>query len=182
MVTFTVSALTHTTMMASVLLRSRNEQEKRELPASGGMEGRRRKPSLKQRFSRAFNRRFESIEQGYGRVVRRFLEYRKSVAAGALALFIISLLLVPLIGTEFMPVSDNNQLQLEVELATGRSLDFTAGVIAQLEEIIDEEVPELRNMSIRAGRTGFGGGVEPAHVVTGSRQRVKQSHRERAGS
>lgn len=165
----TISALMLTPMMASLMLDFRSISE-----------GNEEKPSWRNRFSEAFNRQFTRIEEHYGRMIALFLSRKKTVVGISSTIFIASLLMVPLIGTEFMPASDNNQLQIDMELATGRNLEFTTRVIEQIEEIIFEEVPELRNMSIRAGGSGFEGGVDPVHVITGNLQMVSRTERNRS--
>ncbi len=164
-VTSTLSALMLTPMLASVLMNHKDDQKKRSRAV--------------QFFVSSFSKGFGALENAYGRAVRWSIRRRKTVIAGALGIFAFTLAMIPVIGTEFMPVSDNNQVQLEAELATGRSLEFTEQVIYELEEIITEEVPELRNMSIRAGGTGMGG-ANPVYQINGNLQLVTLDERDRS--
>ena len=145
-VTSTLAALTLTPMMASLLLRRLDDGQA--------------PPKWLQMITSNIESGFGATEQRYGRGLRWALTYRKTVLAGAGVLFVGSLLLVPTIGTEFMPVSDNSQIQISGELETSRSLLYTANVVERLEESIKSEVPELLIISSTSGGTGgMGGGV-----------------------
>lgn len=163
-VTSTISALMLTPMLASVLIPHR-DNKKMEKRITG-------------RFTSAFDRQFAALENAYGRSVSWSIRWRKTVVAGAIVIFAATIAMIPVIGTEFMPVSDNNQIQIEAELATGRSIAFTGGVIREMEQIIEEEVPEIRNIMIRAGGTGMGGAT-PSHVINANIQLVGLAERER---
>ncbi|MEX1137129.1 MAG: efflux RND transporter permease subunit [Balneolales bacterium] len=165
MVTSTLSALMLTPMLASVML---------------GHVEKRKKPGLMMSWvMRTFDSSFSAIENQYGAAIRWSLNRRKTTVGGAFALFVSSLMLMPLIGTEFMPVSDNSRLQINAELATGRSLDFTSDVTTQIEGIIEEEIPEIRSMSISAGGSGWGGATS-SHIINASIQVVDLGERERS--
>ena len=143
-VTSTLAALTLTPMMASLLLKERDDQK----------EG----SKIWGAISSMLEKMLSAIEQYYGQMLRMALRFRKSVVAGALAIFVASLALIPSIGTEFMPVSDDGQIQVSGELETSRSLEFTSGVVADLEERLTTEVPELKMLN---STSGSGGGMGP---------------------
>lgn len=149
-VTSTVSALMLTPMLASVMIK---HIDKKKNP---GM--------LFKSYVTHFARNFSTLEEKYAQAIRWSLHRRKRVVAGAILIFGSSIALIPLIGFEFMPVSDNSQITMEAELATGRNLDFTEEVIRDLETMFKTEVPEMDNYAIQAGGTGFAG-TQPGFVV-----------------
>lgn len=138
-VTSTVAALTLTPMMASLLLRSRDES--------------RQSPLAIRVAASAVEKGLSLMETGYGGVLRRALKFKKSVLFGAALLFVGSLMLIPRVGTEFMPVSDDSQIQITGELGTSRSLEFTARTVEGIEELIMANVPELVMLNSTSGQS-----------------------------
>jgi multidrug efflux pump subunit AcrB len=76
------------------------------------------------------------------------------VWAGA-ASFVGALMLAPLVGSEFIPQSDNSYIQLNVRLPVGTSLDRASAKIAQVEELV-RAMPEVRVVSTTIGDAGQG--------------------------
>ncbi len=76
--------------------------------------------------------------KGYGRFLGRVLQYRWAVIICALILLGSSVLLVPYIGTEFMPKSETRQFSLEVKMQEGTRLTRTNAAVENLENIIRE--------------------------------------------
>ena len=68
--------------------------------------------------------------------------------AGAIAL-------APLVGTEFIPDSDNSYIQLNVTLPVGTSLQRGSEKLLQVEELV-RRMPEVRMASTTIGDTGNG--------------------------
>ncbi len=142
-VTSTLAALTLTPMMASVLLKRGAD---RRSPFRG--------------VAAVVERAFQGVERIYARTLRLAMRFKKSVIFVCFLVFVGSLALVPVIGTEFMPVSDDSQLRISGEVETGRSLEFTSAVVERLEEELREVVPEARLINSTSGREGgmFGAG------------------------
>jgi hydrophobic/amphiphilic exporter-1 (mainly G- bacteria), HAE1 family len=88
------------------------------------------------------------------RSLRWAIAHKKSTFLGTLALLVISLVLLSIMGTEFIPDADQSFIRLEVELPRGTSLDVTEQVILTVEERITEEVPELLTMTANIGNPG----------------------------
>lgn len=76
--------------------------------------------------------------KGYGRFLGRLLNYRWAVILGAIVLLGLSVLLVPYIGTEFMPKSETRQFSLELKMPEGTRLARTDAAVSNLENIIRE--------------------------------------------
>ena len=79
---------------------------------------------------------FEGIKERYQRVLRWSLSHRKTVLGLTAALFAISLGLIPIVGTEFMPSSDQPFIMLNVEMPIGTSLEETNRLVGEIEDIM----------------------------------------------
>jgi multidrug efflux pump subunit AcrB len=111
------------------------------------------------RFSKApwLGRLMERVEHGveklhavYGRLLQRTLRYRKTTLALAALVFVGSLGLVPLVGGEFMPQSDEGLFSLKVKTPVGTSLTYTDTKVRQVEEAI-RSFPEIEIISTTVG-------------------------------
>jgi hydrophobe/amphiphile efflux-1 (HAE1) family protein len=94
------------------------------------------------RFMDRVERGIEWMHRAYGATLEWALTHRKSVLAIALSAFFGSFALVPLIGTEFVPQSDEGFISLRINTAVGSSLDYTNGKMRQVEELLGQ-FPEI---------------------------------------
>ncbi len=85
--------------------------------------------------------------------------------------------LAPLVGTEFIPESDNSYLQLALRFPTGTSLDRGSDKMRQVEAAI-HAIPEVRMLTATVGSTGDGVGTRSSGSV--SIQLVKPAQRQRS--
>lgn len=90
----------------------------------------------------AFDRGFEHLADGYRHVIRWCLKWRFVTSAAAIAIFVGSLTLFPLIGAEFVPASDTGEFQLSVTTPVGSSLEYTTVKARQVVAAL-EEYPEV---------------------------------------
>lgn len=128
---------------------------------------------------------FLLMDEHYQKVLRMALSHRRLVITGVIVVFAGSLLLIPLIGTEFFPTSDEGQIRMTVRLPVGSSLEETKKVMGKVEEIIFEEVPELKSIWARAGSGRgrsviFSGRFAGPYTGTASLMLVDQSDRDRS--
>ena len=107
---------------------------------------------IAQRFSGFYSK----IEERYTKIVAWALQHRKTVIFSTLGVFIITLFLVPFIGTEMSPDTDEGEIIIKAEMPIGTNLETTNKAIVQLEEIILKEVPEA---DIIATSIGSGKGI-----------------------
>jgi len=80
----------------------------------------------------------------YDRGLRWSLARPKTVLGLALLAFLGSLAIVPFLGRDFLPPTDNSDVRIEVTAAPGISLDEMRERIAGVEALIRDEVPETR--------------------------------------
>jgi len=118
------SALTLTPMLSSTLMA-------REDP--------RRRLGL---FFRLCEKGFSILQGWYDVALAWSLRHRLLIVLGAIAIFVGSLFLVPLIGSEFIPEEDKALLRGTLHMPVGTRVEETAKVMDAMERILVEEVPE----------------------------------------
>jgi outer membrane protein TolC len=77
------------------------------------------------------------------------------VVAGALVLFLGSLALIPLVGTELMPVTDEGEVRVNVEMEVGTRLSLLDETFLPIEALVAREVPEIQSTVVSLGGSGF---------------------------
>jgi hydrophobic/amphiphilic exporter-1 (mainly G- bacteria), HAE1 family len=90
-----------------------------------------------------FDRATEGLAEGYQGVLRRALAHKLLTLALALGIFVGSVFMVPLLGTEFVPKSDFSETSLSFYTPAGSSLEVTEGRARQVETVI-RAFPEVR--------------------------------------
>jgi hydrophobic/amphiphilic exporter-1 (mainly G- bacteria), HAE1 family len=73
------------------------------------------------------------VHHRYERVLALALTWRKSTLALAAAIFVGSLALVPMVGGEMFPQTDNGFIQIRFKTAIGSSLEYTDSKVRQVE-------------------------------------------------
>ncbi|WP_182085022.1 efflux RND transporter permease subunit [Aureimonas sp. ME7] len=94
------------------------------------------------RIVAAFDRGFEGLAANYASVIRWTFRHRLVTLGLILATFVASLMLVPRIGAEFVPVGDLGEFTVSIETPEGSSLDYTARKVSQVERVL-EAMPEV---------------------------------------
>ena len=94
------------------------------------------------RLAAATDRRMRALDSGYRDLVRRALRNRTLTLVTAFGLLGSSLLLVPFIGTEFLPPSDEGQVRVSAELELGTRLGLIDRQTRIVEEAARTAVPE----------------------------------------
>jgi Cation/multidrug efflux pump len=118
------------------------------------------------RFSRWFDRLFESVESGYRRFLHYALHHRKKVIGLSILIFVLSSLSILTIGAEFMPAADAGQLTVSVKLPDGAKLEETDSVVNQIEQKL-EGIKEINTAFVLIGTNGgFTVGGDTANVST----------------
>jgi HAE1 family hydrophobic/amphiphilic exporter-1 len=99
-----------------------------------------------------FDRGFEKIAGAYRHVISWTLRHRLVTLLAAVGIFIGSLLMVPLVGTEFVPAADQGRMQVNITAPVGSSLEYTAAKLGQVERGL-KDFPEVKSVysTINAG-------------------------------
>lgn len=114
------------------------------------------KNSLVQKVSRQSQRIFDGIDDYYQKIVSWAITHKKTIIFLVLAFLLITLPLVKFIGAEFMPRMDEGELDISVKMPVGTELKKTRSVVSEVENIILDDIPELKTMTSRAGLEGKG--------------------------
>ena len=128
---------------------------------------------------------FEGLDNRYRNALGWALNHRKIIIGGGIGLLASSLLLIPFVGTEFMPESDMNLMRVSVELPVGTRFEETGKVIQAVEEIMVNHIPELETYFSRwgygaAGLGAFLGGKEGTHLGMVMGRLVSKNNRHRS--
>jgi len=150
-----LTALTLVPMMASKIFKRRTSEEYKK--TSG-------------------EKSFEKIQKLYRRILKWSLSHRAAVILITIAMLITVVAAVPLIGTEFMPASDQSIMIVKVETPVGTSLEETNKKVRQVEKIIISQTGDdlisatsfggTSEMSSRGASMGMGsGGANEAQIM-----------------
>ncbi len=114
------------------------------------------KTRLMRGFDSGMGRFFEGLGSGYRKTLSWALRHKKTVTTGIIALFVAGIILLGQVGFEFMPKTDDNEIDFNVELPVGTALPTTDMYFKQIEALIITSVPELENVNVNFGsRSGF---------------------------
>ncbi len=139
--TSTLVAITLTPMLSSKLLKLRPKT--REVK--------------KLSYDNVVIRMLDRLDMFYERILRWALRHKTLVMVSAGLIFIGSLSLIPVIGTEYLPEADESRLSATVELQTGLRVDKTVEVARKIDTWIQENIPEMTIMSTSSGSDDRGG-------------------------
>ncbi len=160
-----VVALTMVPMLSSRLLKPKQEaaQRKRVGPIRWA-----------DRLAEAF---FTELEKTYHALLSFALRFRLACLALAVVLLGGSLLLTPLIGSEFLPASDEGELTVTGEMEIGTRLGLVDRQTRKIESVVDATVPEAVGQVVSIGSSGWRpdsgarGSVDITLVPSGERER-----------
>ncbi|MEO7938314.1 MAG: efflux RND transporter permease subunit, partial [Burkholderiaceae bacterium] len=95
------------------------------------------------RVTGAFERGTDYLVDAYQGILRWSLGHRLATLAIALVIFVASVFMVPLLGTEFVPKSDFSEITLDFNTPVGSSLEVTEAKAHQVDAIV-RALPEVR--------------------------------------
>lgn len=131
----TIAALTLTPMLSSQMLRLN--------------------PPRQKGFSKFIFGKIEGslnwLDNIYESLLTWAVRHKAVVVTIAVIIFLSSLALIPLVGTEFIPSSDNSRISATVEMPVGVRVEYTQQVARSIEQILKEKYPEVELASVSAG-------------------------------
>jgi len=104
------------------------------------------------------------IDKQYRLRLKQALDNKRLIVISAVVLFIGSLILVPFLGTEFVPELEEGTLNIRTTLAPSSSLDTSLKVAGKIEAAL-LTFPEVIYATSRVGRAEIGGDPEPVSNV-----------------
>jgi HAE1 family hydrophobic/amphiphilic exporter-1 len=90
-----------------------------------------------------FDRATDRMADGYQALLRWSLAHKLATLLMALAVFVSSVLMVPLLGTEFVPKADFSETTVNFHTAVGSSIEHTEAKARQVDAIV-RQFPEVR--------------------------------------
>nr|WP_315229001.1 efflux RND transporter permease subunit [uncultured Limnohabitans sp.] len=109
-----------------------------------------------------FERSTDRLVALYQHILRWSLHHKRATVALAVATFVTSIFMVPLLGTEFVPKADFSETSVNFYTPVGSSLEVTEAKAQQVEAII-REFPEVR-YTLSTINTGTANGKIYANV------------------
>lgn len=103
------------------------------------------------RLARLAQQMFGKVEEQYHFLLRGALANRLLTIGTALAILASTLLLLPFIGTEFLPPSDEGEVRVTGEMEVGTRLDLVDRQTKKMEEIVFKAVPETVSSVVSVG-------------------------------
>ncbi|MEX1017868.1 MAG: efflux RND transporter permease subunit [Phycisphaeraceae bacterium] len=99
---------------------------------------------------------FEKLEAGYESLLRGVLRARLLTLLIAGLLFAGAVWLVPYVGNEFMPQTDEGEVRVNIEAATGTRVDLVDQLMRRIEPIVADDVAgDVENMVVNVGASGW---------------------------
>jgi HAE1 family hydrophobic/amphiphilic exporter-1 len=119
------------------------------------------------RLMRWWGDRLEALGTGYQSILKRALDRRAVVIVSALLLLAGSLALIPLVGTELMPASDESEVRVTLEMEPGIRLALLDRTALAIEKEIREYVPEMKNLITGLGGSGPSASMGDFQIMLG---------------
>lgn len=114
------------------------------------------------RLQITFHGWIEGLDAWYSGRLHWALEHRRTIVFGIAGVTLLSMGLFKYIGTEFFPDQDEGMFNVRIKMPVGTRVEDTDIYVRQVEEILRENVPEIRTMMADVGasnsRTSGGGG------------------------
>ena len=116
-------------------------------------------------FFRLWNQGMEALERGYARVLDWSLQYLWVNVVGAILLIVGALFLLGRLGVEFIPESNGDFININVELPPGTTLTETDEMVSEMEALLQNS-PEVKDVLTKIGLSGrTNEGVEYAELL-----------------
>ncbi|MEO8627745.1 MAG: efflux RND transporter permease subunit [Betaproteobacteria bacterium] len=93
-----------------------------------------------ERFNTWFNERFQALLNRYDRAIGAALARPVATIGSLLAVFALSLALLPMLGLAYFPRTDAGQFVINLKTNTGTNIATTEEAVARIEKIVREEV------------------------------------------
>lgn len=93
----------------------------------------------------------EAMDNFYEKTLTFVVGHRWLVVISAIVIFVSSMFLTKLLGSEFMPASDNDRISAQVKLAQGSNLSETVKTATYLDSVFSNKYPEISILSTSAG-------------------------------
>ncbi len=131
----TVSALTLTPMLSSQLLRLNPKRTK-----------------AFEYVYKPIQNALDKLDVQYAKFVNWAVRHRITMIILATLIFIVSLIPIAFIGTEFIPAQDNSRIAATIEMPVGTRTEITKETAMKLIELWKQKYPELKMVNFNVGQ------------------------------
>lgn len=97
------------------------------------------------------------LENNYKKLLHLALDNRAFVVLIAVLVLVASLMLIPYVGVELMPSTDEGEVRVYGEMQVGTRLDLMDEKFKVIEEIVNDSVPEIQNVVTSVGGSRWRG-------------------------
>ncbi|MDR2232680.1 MAG: efflux RND transporter permease subunit [Tannerella sp.] len=98
-----------------------------------------------------------NLDNAYAKLLSWTVTHRAFTIIGAFTIFVVSLLLLSQVPSDFLTTSDNGQLNITAELPVGANLEQTKTIAHIVEKAFVEQCPEIKTISVSSGATDEAG-------------------------
>jgi len=113
------------------------------------------------RVGRGVDASFRWLEKKYGLVLRTGLRRPWLILGAAALLFVIALVVLTSMPSEFVPSQDVSRLSIRLQTAVGSDINEASALIQKAENVVASR-PEVQEMFTSVG--GYGGGVNSGNI------------------
>ncbi len=100
------------------------------------------------------------LKKIYIQILKRVVKHKKFLLVFSVLTLLVGLLLIPYLGTEFVPTLDEGSIMIRATMAPSISLTEAENIVRNLEKIL-LEFPEVKNVISKTGRDEIGACPEP---------------------
>src|SRR5699024_6238945 len=115
----------------------------------------------------------------YQSILQKVLKFRKTSVLVTVLLIAGSLFLIPSIGAEFIPSSDQGQIQIDMETEGGSSLKHTRSKVKEINEKLDKYKKNIDINYTSIGGDEFGAGAGATNSATFMLELIPSADREK---
>jgi hydrophobic/amphiphilic exporter-1 (mainly G- bacteria), HAE1 family len=98
---------------------------------------------------------FNGLENLYRRTLQGAMNNRGPVIIGFVTLFLLAVMLLSQLGSEFLPQADEGQVRVGIEMETGTKLELFDQKVREVERLVLPAVPETRASVVQVGGSSF---------------------------
>jgi HAE1 family hydrophobic/amphiphilic exporter-1 len=133
---------------------------------------------LTEKLAGVADRFFVRLNGEYKQLLERVMRHRPLTLGIAVVLLVLSSLLVPFLGSEFLPPSDEGEVRVSGEMEVGTLLELVDQQARKMEEIVFPAIPEMISSVTSIGSSWRSGGTSTADMrisLTPSSQRGRSN-------
>lgn len=163
----TLAALTLTPMLSSLMLKKDPKRGK-----------------IFMMFYTPIERLLNSLDNGYEKLLKFSLHHRTTVIISSFGIFVLSLLLLKSVGTDFFPKTDNAQITIKVELPVGTRVEHSRKLSDHIYSLWREKYPEIEVLQTSMGQSDgtnvfMSMGSSGTHLISYTARLIDASKRDR---